>query len=170
MGVQEIDVLGRMGRLHLWRITCKADAKHRNMIMGHFGLTEDSKSSTKTVTRLRLTRRLSVEQRSYSALAVRLNYIDHCNPCIQFSAKKICISMSCPPVKGFRGCRKERAFHGSTKRREPDAGVRGQRLGEVCCDETFDFGGPVKLSRHDLKTWCGTQSWRCRRRRPVFLP
>ena len=45
--VQNIDVLGRMVRLHSWGISLEADPKHRNMIMEHFGLTEDSKTLAK---------------------------------------------------------------------------------------------------------------------------
>ena len=43
-GVQTIDVVGRMVRRHSWGISWDADARHQNIIMGHIGLIDDSRS------------------------------------------------------------------------------------------------------------------------------
>ena len=45
--VQEIDILGRVIKYNDWGLSWRADARHRKMILEHFGLDKGTKSLSK---------------------------------------------------------------------------------------------------------------------------
>ena len=144
------------------------------MIMQHFGLTEDSKTlATKRgykedliTEEFAMEQQNVEEQRTFRALAARLNYIVQANLCIRFSAKEACSSMSCPAVRDFQRVNKIVLFSQSEdcavqirlpvgRRGEPDAVVCGQRSAWMCCDEAVDFWRTHE-AWNTVKTWSST--------------
>ena len=45
--MKEIDILGRMVRLHEWGISWTADPRHRQMIIDYFGMKKETKPLSK---------------------------------------------------------------------------------------------------------------------------
>ena len=134
--IQEIDILGRVVQLHVRGISWEADARHRQVIMEHFGLDEESKSLAKNgykeeiliegeTTDEELSRE---ERRTYRALAARINDIAQGNPCIQFSAKEICRSMESPVLQDFHKLKKSARFVVGVRA----VGGRGRCAEDIC--------------------------------------
>ena len=174
---QEIDILGRVVKLHKWGVSWEADARHRQIIMGHFGLDEVSKTLIKNGYKEEIetegetkNEELSLEdQRTYRALAARINYIAQDNPCIQFSAKEICRSMAKPVLQDFQKVKKLARFMAGVKAvkfnyewQSEDEAVELRVFVDsdwAGCVQTrrSTSGGVVMLGRHTLKTWSTTQ-------------
>ena len=137
-------MLGHMVRLHSWRISLEADPRHRNMIMEHFGLTEDSKTLAKqgykeeviTEEELAMEQLNVEEQRTYriSGAALLLLLLLRTTRASNFLPKGSCRSMSCPTLRDFQrsallSWSEDRAIKLSVavgRRGEPDAVVCGQ--------------------------------------------
>ena len=84
------------------------------MIMGHFGLAENSKTLARNGYKEEvITEEESVmeqlnveEQRTYRASAARLRYISQDFPYIQFSGNEAFRSISCPALRDFHSIKK----------------------------------------------------------------
>lgn len=126
--VQDIDVLGRVLRLHSWSVTWEADARHRKAIFEQFGFTDTSKALTKygykascrqRRMRWRVWRaRLRATRRQCRALAARLNYLAQDNACIQFPATEISRSMANPAAQDVKSIQTVARFLNGDVRRD----------------------------------------------------
>ena len=116
--VQEIDLLGRVIKYHDWGLSWRADARHRKMILEHFGFDKGTQSLSKNgyneedkdEGESEEHQLAEEEETCFRALAARANYLAQDNPFIQFPTKEICRSMAKPREKDFDKLKKLARF------------------------------------------------------------
>jgi len=106
---------------------------------------------------------------SYRMLAARLNYMAQDNPLVQYAAKEVCRSMSCPTVKDFMKIKRVvRFLKGLGPVIWKYEWQEENEFGKIVVFVDSDWagckktrrsttGGVIKSGRHVLRTWSATQ-------------
>ena len=175
--VREVENLGRVIRLHDWGISSKGDARHKGMIMKHFGLNEKTKILTKNGYKDEVEdgkeavrEKMSKDEiTAYRMLAARLNYMSQDDPVIQFPAKEACRRMADPALEDFEVIKRlarfmrgieEVAWEFRWQDDEDAAVLRAYADSDWAgClrSRKSTSGGVMALGKHALRSWASTQ-------------
>ena len=171
---KEVVILGRVVRWKEWGIEFEADPKHRQILLEHFGFTEESGAAAfngsreaKEETEEEEGAMEKSEATEFRGMVARLNYLAQDSPDLQYPSKEVSREMARPKVGAWKKLKKvvryllgrkavvwqyrwqEEAEYLEAK---SDSDWGGNRE-----DRKSTSGGVIFLGGHCVKTWSSTQ-------------
>jgi hypothetical protein len=170
--VREIDMLGRIIKLHDDGITWEGDPRHLDTLKLYFGVD----STTKTLNRNgyddevdisddEVDEMTTTETKAFRRLAATLNYMAQDNPWLQYQAKEVCRNMANPGVKDFSKIKQIVRFRmGTGKVVYKYIWQNEEEAREIMIFVDSDWagckrsrkstsGGVMKIGKHVIRTW-----------------
>ena len=110
---KEVVILGRVVRWKEWGVEFEADPRHRQILLDHFGFTEESGAAAfngsrevKEETEEEEGEMEKSEATEFRGMVARMNYLAQDSPDLQYPSKEVSREMARPKVGAWRKLKK----------------------------------------------------------------